>query len=289
MVAVIGRASRSVALVVVAATLLGAAIVGARVLTRSESCCRGQHPYISLYNRPLSRVDRVLAEGDGQAFGAIAQDPLLDRPQVIGSRAEYAYRAQRPLWAYLAWAGSLGQAGLTGWVLAVLTVLSCGAASMLFGLLLRQRGVSVWWSLLVPVIGLQVLTEFTSELAAVALLCAGILLWSRERRGAAVVMLSLAALTRESMLVGVVGLGVWELHRSAGTGPRLRRASLLAWPFGVYGAWIAILTIRLGVSPFARSGGRLGLPGAGLVATLAGGSSVATAVSVASGSVRCSV
>jgi hypothetical protein len=280
-ISVTGQAVRSVAGVVLTATLLGATIVGLRVLTRPESCCQGPRPYISLYNRPLPRVDAVLAEGDGQAFAAIGQDPLLRHPQVIGSRAEYAYRAQRPLWSYLAWLASLGQANLIGWALAVLTILSCGAASLLIATMLRQRGASPWWSILVPLIGLPVLTEFTPELAAAALLCAGILLWSREDRVLAVVALCLATLTRESMLVGVGALALWELRKVAGGRQALRRVAPLAWPFILYGIWIAIVTIRLGVSPFARSGGRLALPGAGLVANLGGGIHAETVLTAA--------
>ncbi len=75
-----------------AGLVLATVAVALPVLAQPSPCCRVKDPYISLYNRPLSRVEAVLAQGDGQAFGAIAQDPLLARPAVIGSPADYAYR-----------------------------------------------------------------------------------------------------------------------------------------------------------------------------------------------------
>ncbi len=260
-----------IATVVVLGAVAGLVVVGVRIAEQPSPCCRGGDPYISLYRGRISAVDAVLAEGDGQAFGAIAQDPLLQRPAVIGSRSEYAYRAQRPLWAYGAWALSGGQPGLVGWALALLTVVSCGAATGVVALLLRERGAPVWWALAVPLVGVQALQGLTPELAALALLGGGILLWERHRPAAAAAALCLAALTRESMLVGVAALVVWELAHRGDQGGRAGRRRLLPLgaPFAVYATWVAILRIQIGALPFGVANSRLTFPGVGLTHAMA--------------------
>ena len=79
-----------------------------------------------------------------------------------------------------------GSRTVTPWVLAALTVLSCGAAVAAVGGLLRRRRVSPWWALLVLVFGAETLTEFTPELLAPALLVVGIVWWQRGRVAPAV-------------------------------------------------------------------------------------------------------
>jgi hypothetical protein len=249
----------------VAGLLVGGIIVGGAIASEPAPCCTGA-PYVRLYDRPLNRLDAVLARGDGQAFAAIAQDPLLQRPSVIANRGDFAYRAQRPAWGYLAWMLSLGQPDAVAWVFALLTIGSCAAACVAGGLLLVQRQVSPWWSLLIPIVALETLREFTPELLAFALLAVGLWWWQRDRRAAAAVVFCVAALTRETMLVGVGVVALWTLSQ---TGPTLRskvRSVLpLGAPFVVYAGWVVIVAVRVGASPLGRSQGRLGFPGVGLV------------------------
>ena len=121
--------------------MLSTVLVVASAASQSSRCCAGQDPYVSSYNRSLSHVESVLVHGDGQAFAAIAQDPSLARPAaMIGSSTDYAYRAQRPLWSYVAWVGSGGQGQLVPWVLAVLAAYSGAAATWVMALLLRDDG-----------------------------------------------------------------------------------------------------------------------------------------------------
>ena len=73
-------------------------------------------------------LELLLVQSDGQAFASLARDPTLARPEVFRTDAEAAYRAQRPLVPYGAWALSLGR---TGWVppaLAFLAVAGTGLA-----------------------------------------------------------------------------------------------------------------------------------------------------------------
>jgi hypothetical protein len=264
-----GPHRRAVVAVAIVGMLMASVIVAGFIATRPSPCCGDQKPFASIYREPLSRLDVVLTAGDGHAFAVIAQDPLLQRPTVLKDPAELSYRAQRPVWGYLTWAGSFGQAGLTGWVLVVLAVLGCGFATAVAGILLQRRARSAWWALLVPLVGFEALTELTPELFAVALVGTGILLWQGDRRAAAVAVFSVAALTRETMLIGVGVVAWWELAHAAG--PllhRIRTVVPLAVPFVVYLTWISFLRLHLGNWPFNRSGDRLGIPASGLLHAL---------------------
>ena len=212
-------------------TVLAALFVGGMIHAANPTCCPGEHPYVTLYDRERSQIEALLVTGDGQAFAALAQDPLLVHPEAIEAKGEYAYRAQRPLWAYLDWIGSLGRSEYTGWVLAFLTVVSCGLACGAAAALLAERGASPWWALLVLVAAQETLSMLTPELLAFALLASGVWLWERRRRWAAVGALSLGVLTRESMIVGVAALALREVW--SGRDDRraaARRAALLAIP-----------------------------------------------------------
>ena len=76
--------------------------------------------------------------------------------------------------------------------------------------------------------------------------------------------MSVAALTRETMLIAVVAIALWEVAHAAGdVWARLRRIVPLAVPFATYLTWIVVLRLRLGDWPFNRSHDRLSAPGVG--------------------------
>jgi hypothetical protein len=117
----------------------------------------------------------------------------------------------------------------------------------------------------VPIAGFETLTEMTPELFAVALIGAGVLLWQRDRRIAAVLLFILTVLTRETGMVAIVALAGWDVVAQSGPlRARIRRVATLAIPAGVYLVWIGFLRLRLGNWPFFNSGRRLSLPGVGL-------------------------
>jgi hypothetical protein len=258
--------------VTAAGMLLGTIAVFGFLASRETPAPGTMVPFASIYHDPLSKLDVMLAGGDGHAFAVIAQDPTLSRPSVLREPQEFSYRAQRPVWGYLTWAASLGQARFTGWVLVALTILSCGGASAVAAYLLWQRGRSQWWALIVPVAGFETLTEATPELFSLALVGAGVVLWQRGRRVPAVAVLSIAALTRETMLLAVGAIALWELAHGAGElRTRVRRIVPLVIPFAAYLAWIVVLRLRLGNWPFNRSHDRLSAPGVGLLDALGRG------------------
>ena len=82
-------------------------------------------------------------------------------------------------------------------------------------------------------------------------------------------MLTVAVLTRETAMVAIVGLALWDLvQASDGLRARARRVLPLMVPPVVYVAWIGFLRVRLGNWPFNNSGERLSVPGGGFVHAL---------------------
>lgn len=102
--------------------------------------------YVRSFNgRALTNPFEIMAvQSDGQAYVALARDPLLRRPEEFPTRAEAAYRAQRPLLPWLAWASALGRPGLVPATLAVWQVLAFGLAGWAVASLLASRGGPAW-------------------------------------------------------------------------------------------------------------------------------------------------
>jgi hypothetical protein len=247
--------------------LLGAGAVLLVVRSAGDVCCHDT--YTSTFNRHVTGVDAVLGEGDGQAFAVLARDPTLARPHVFLGENEAAYRAQRPLLVYLTWAGSLGSPDRVAWTIAVLEMIGCGFAAGALALLLQSRNANPWFGLAVVPFGMAALQGLTPEILGLGLAVAGIVAWERDARGWAVIWLTGAALTRESMLLVPAVLAVEVLVR-ARNDDRVRRelrAALvaLAMPFVVFASWLAVLRLRLGAFPTAASHRRLGLPLQGLL------------------------
>ena len=266
------RVGRGILVVAVAVAAISAVLVAGMISGANPHCCDGQHPYVRLYDKERTQLEAFLVTGDAQAFAALAQDPTLAHPEHVDPPAEYAYRAQRPVWGYLAWITSLGQPDLAGWALVVLSVLGAAALAAVTAALAQRRGCSPWWGLLVVVAGLQTLSELTPELLAAALF-GGALLCRRDRRPFAIGLLCLAALTRESMLIGVAAWALFELVHTGGRAPQRLRAVLpFAIPFVTYLAWTAILHARLGMWPWDRTGDRLVAPLSGIAGAWSSGS-----------------
>jgi len=241
-----------------------AAIIANVVSAADPHAGEGRTPFVTTFAGSRNHIEAVLVGGDGQAFAAIAEDPLLQRPELVPGQGEFAYRFQRPLWGYLAWAGSVGQAPLVGWVLAVMTVLAAGACCAVVALLLMRRGESPWWALAVLAAGLESLSQLTPELFGLALL-GGALLLPRSRRGVAIGLCCAAALTRESLLVGVAAWALYELVHSTGAWrDRVRAVLPFAIPFVCFGAWVVVLRARAGTWVWDQPHDRMTAPFVGL-------------------------
>ena len=207
-------------------------------------------------------LELLLVQSDGQAFASLARDPLLARPEVFRTDAEAAYRAQRPLLSYAAWALSLGR---TGWVppaLAFLATAGTGLAVAAVAQLLIDRRAPAKWSLLVLLFPgtYMALSYCGPEPLGLGLVLWGLVAWSRRRPDIALVLFAIAGLCRETLLLVPAALFLGELLQR-----RIRHAALLAATFAPYAAWIAFVRVRVGAWPTDASHGRLGLPFIGVV------------------------
>lgn len=221
-------------------------------------------PYVSLYDHPANKLESNLNQGDGQAFAALAQDPLLQRPEVFRQgAAEAAYRAQRPLFGWLGWALSGGQAGLVPMALLVLSVVGFVSLAMAVGAELLHRGGSPMWALVAVLSpGALVTLDWSGPDAMAAAAAVGAVgCWMRGRQGDAIVLLVAAALLRETTLIVPVALSV---HALALGEARVRDVIGLAIPFVVFVGWVGVVWVRLGALPTDAGQGRLGTPFAGL-------------------------
>lgn len=247
-----------VVVVVLAGVLAAASVYGRWAATPVDA---NEHPYVSLYDPPRTSAEAMLNEGDGQAFAALAQDPTLSRPEVFNGSAaavapadEAAYRAGRPLFGWLAWIASLGQPERVPFALLGLTVVGAvmlaGGAALAAARLHRRVELAL---LCVMLPGSVILFAWTGpEAFAVGLGLTGLVLWP-EHRWPAVLALTLAALTRESLLLIPLTVATFEaVHR--------RRFLPLLTPALALGLWDLIDRARFGAFPTAAGRARLAAP-----------------------------
>jgi len=198
---------------------------------------------------------------DGQFVYYIARDgwaalPHLDNP---------AYRLQRigyPLLARLL-AGAAPAA--IPWAMLAINLAAIVATTFLLAGWLARRALSAWYGL-VYALSVGVFLSFSRDLTeplAYALGTAGLLLWLAGRRAAALVLLALAGLTRETTLLLAAGLIPAELARR-----RYGRALGLAAAALPWLIWQQVLHAVLGDSPLVVAETLHFVPLGGAVANL---------------------
>ncbi|MCU1451215.1 MAG: hypothetical protein JWP02_3385 [Acidimicrobiales bacterium] len=252
------------ALAILVGTLLGVARTPARP---------GTGFLVRTFDGRTSLLDRQLVRGDGQAYAALARDPGLRRPDVFrGGPQEAAYRAQRPLYSYLAWAASGGRPGAVPLALLGINLLAAAGAAAAVAALSVALG-SPWWLgpavLLLPG-ALVPLNWSTADVLGLAIAVAGLWLWVRPQRRTwlAAACFAAAGLCRETYLVVPFALGVEALWRHR-DGIRPILVSLVLTPVP-YLAWIVVVHARYGAWPLgsrlgAATAHRLAAPGFGII------------------------
>jgi hypothetical protein len=112
---------------------------------------------------------------------------------------------------------------------------------------------------------MEAMSQLTPELFALGLV--GLALWlPRRRRAAAIALCSVAALTRETMLVAVAAWALFELAHAAGDlRSRARVVAPFAIPFAVFAAWVLVLRARVGTWAWEQPHDRTSAPFDGLL------------------------
>lgn len=154
---------------------------------------------------------------DGQFYWAIAIDPFatgslhtkLDKP---------TYRYGHPLYAWLAWILSAGQARRVAAALALLGLTAIAAGAAAAALFARQRGRSGWidglFIALNPGLIVAAAADLAEPLAATLLICAlGTYLSGRRR--IALILFALLPLAKEPLVLVPLAVALWELRRGS--------------------------------------------------------------------------
>lgn len=207
-----------------------------------------------------------MAGHDGKFFFSQAMDPFYLEPDVHAVYLDRpTYRAQRMAYPTLASLGGTLPAEATAWGLIVVNVIAMGVGTAFTSLVALEMGLSRWFGLaflLNP--GMIVdLTIDGAGIVALAAMVAAVYFVLRESLWSAAVALSIAALSRETMLIAAVGLAAFVWYK------KRRTPWALSLPFAAVAGWWVYVHWRLqdGVLQDTQA---LGLPFVGFVRAFQG-------------------
>ena len=259
---------KSTTKMVLGVAALGALVTGV-ILTLMVIRVSAQHvsangSLVHGFEHPKGAVQTMLATSDGQVVAALARDPSLSHREVFnGGAAEFAYRAMRPMPAYLAWLLSGGQRGWVPGALIAVVILGGGAIAAVGAVLFVRHGVPARFGLVAALLpgALSSLHGLVPEAGGVALVTGGWILAKQRRLWLGVLLLSLGGLWRETLLVVpavLVLTTLWETRAARAAAPYLV-------PFAVFAGWVAFVREQAGAWPWSTSVGRLAAPFVGIV------------------------
>jgi hypothetical protein len=223
-------------------------------------------PTLEYAEEKLGPVFRRSGQGhDGKYFFVQAIDPWILHPEANAQVLDRPlYRSQRMLYPALAGAGGTFNPDLIVWGLLVTNILALGAGTWATALIAQSMGVSPWWGLafaLNPGFISEMIIDGAGIVAAAAAFGA-VALILRHRLGLAILLLVLAALTREAMLIAAFGTGWWLWrHRE-----KPREAVIVASaPIAAVALWALYLRWRIGWDAGVSEVEEIGWPFVGFV------------------------
>jgi hypothetical protein len=201
---------------------------------------------------------------DGKFYFVQANDPWLLDPEENASVLDRPlYRSQRMLYPVLAGVGGLLGPQAIVWSMLIVNLMALGVGSWVVARIATEMGISAWWGL---AFGLNI--GFISEIniggaGVVAAACAfgAVLCAMRHKVLAAAVLLTLAALTREAMLIAALGTALWIWWREE---RRDAVAPLVVPVFAVIG-WAVYVRMRIGSPGVSPKVEEIGWPFVGLI------------------------
>ena len=191
---------------------------------------------------------------DGQFYWGIAVDPIATG-DVHQSFDTASYRYGHPLYGWLGWLFSAGQARAAPAALAAIGLVSMLLAGIAAALLARAGGGRGWAGLFVALNPglLYAASHDLAEPLCALLLLGGLLAYRRGNRAAAVACFVLLPLAKEPLLVVALALAAWELWRRR---VGIREALLLCATALPAAAWWLAMRVHLGAW-FFRGGGHV--------------------------------
>jgi hypothetical protein len=196
---------------------------------------------------------------DGQFYWGIAVDPIATG-NVHQAFDTASYRYGHPLFGWLGWLFSAGQARAAPEALLGVGLAALAAAAVLASLLGRAFGRRGWEGVFVaanPGLLYSTAHELTEPLSA-ALLFAGLLCHRRGRRVAAAGCFGLLVLSKEQFVLVPVAIAGWELVRRRAS---VRDAAILVAGIVPVAGWWVYARLQLGA--WFTTGANLGLPFSG--------------------------
>ena len=153
---------------------------------------------------------------DGKYFFVQANDPLILEPEDNAAVLDRpVYRSQRMLYPLLAGGGGLFSADAIVATLVLINVVALGVGTWVVALLAVRMGGAPWWGLAF-VLNLGFISEMNIDGAGVVAAAAAfgaVLMLLDEKLGWAVALLTISVLSREAMLIAVVGSAFWLWRR----------------------------------------------------------------------------
>lgn len=180
---------------------------------------------------------------DGKYFFMQAMDPFYQQPDDHAYQLDRpSYRAQRMVYPTIAGGFGLLPPLATAWSLWGVNMLALGIGGWLTARLALEMGLSAWFGLAFvfnPGILVSSIID-TADVFAMVFFIASVLMLMRRRYTAGAVFLSLAALSRETMIVAAVGaiIYIWKTERKV--------PPVLGLPFVTSAIWWVYLRFQIG-------------------------------------------
>ena len=254
------------------------ALVLVSVFTTPVPTAEDPGGYTTTYNPPHGRFEGLLDHVDGQAYATLAQDPTWSRPEAfLPGPGGIATFSGRPVMPYLLWAASFGQPGAIPVGYVVIEALAGGLLVLAAAALLHARGRAAADRLSLVLLALPgalfAITWLGQDVLALGLGLLGLVLWSKPqpRRVAAIALLTLSVLTRETMLILVATMFLERAVQAGRPRLRVRLDDLwLAVPGVIYVAWGVFISAKLDAPTTTAVDRHLGLPFVGLFNSVSG-------------------
>ncbi|HKQ73842.1 MAG TPA: hypothetical protein VJ810_08960 [Blastocatellia bacterium] len=205
---------------------------------------------------------------DGQFYYRLALDPFTSKRTDFGITLDIpSFRHQRILYPFLSWALSAGNAGLLPWIMLLINYAALCLLGWLGGVYAQTLKQHALWGIFLPLIpaALLSLTRDLVELLEVSLLLSSLLLLRRGKQFWGAILLTLAALTKESALL-VAGAAM--LSQVAGR--RGEKKEPIHWhyftlPIVTFLIWQMALLINWQELPFLAGKMNIGVPFSGFI------------------------
>ncbi len=193
---------------------------------------------------------------DGEFYLRLAYDPFDYATRAFGITFNASYRLQRVVYPFLSWLAAGGQAGAVPWSLIWVNVAALAATGYFGARLASEMGrPAVWGVVVAGYFGfLFTIGRDTAEVVAIALMVAALVALRQGKVVIAGVVLAAAVLTRETMALVPLALGIVRLAEilKDRKGQLRVKSTDAAWaiPGVVFLAWQAVIYLITGKVPF---------------------------------------